>query len=142
MSNTSESLGYKIFVLILSVFIVGVSIANVIYFNRIRKNGCVDVSSGEATAMLWVNGIILVISVFFFFWSLWRLIFTKDKRKQHKTYLTSPTMGYQAIGSYISAPPAPPPPPPPTAVVTSDSRSGNIVGVGESQAIIAEQQYQ
>ena len=137
MANTSESLWYKIFVIILSVFIVGVSIANVIYFNRIRKNGCVDVSSGEATAMLWVNGIILVISVLFFLWSLWRLIFTKDKREQYKTYLTNPTVGAQAgIIGYR------PPIPPPTSVVTSDTESGNIVGVGESQQIIAEQQYQ
>ena len=91
--DTTESRWYKALVFIVSGIVVGVSIANIVYFNRLRDDKCTEVSSGEATAMLWVNIIILVIAALIFLWSLWRLIFSRESRKQIKTYVVHPQAG-------------------------------------------------
>jgi len=91
--DTTESRWYKVLVFIVSGIVVGVSIANIVYFNRLRDDSCTAVSSGEATTMLWVNVVILVIAALIFLWSLWRLIFSRESRKQIKTYIVYPQAG-------------------------------------------------
>lgn len=93
--ETSESRWFKIVVFVVSGFFVGFSIANMIYFNRIRKaGGGGGVTQGEATAMLWVNGILLAIAVIIFLWSIYRLIVGPPQRQQVVRYLQEPGTGF------------------------------------------------
>lgn len=120
--ETSESRWFKIAVFIVSGFFVGISLANVIYFHRIRDatntgtttgfisstgstftatptGGC-GITSGEALAMLWVNGIILVISLLIFIWSIYRLVAGREYRDRVRTYFREEGPGF------IEAPPS------------------------------------
>lgn len=93
--DTTESRGYKIAVFVVSAIFVGVSIANIVYYNRLRKETTADppVSTSEANVMMWVNIITLVIAGLIFLWSLWRLFFTRESRVAVKQYVTSPEHG-------------------------------------------------
>jgi len=82
MSDKTETRWFKIVTMIIAGFFVGFSIANVIYFNRIRTESCMAVTRGEATTMLWVNIALLVIATILFLWSLVRLIFSRDSRQE------------------------------------------------------------
>lgn len=84
MSETSESRWFKILVFVFSGFFVGFSIANIIYYERLRRSNNNVLTKTESTSMLWINIILLVIAVFIFLWSIWRLIFTKTKRQEYK----------------------------------------------------------
>lgn len=92
MSST-EAVWFKIIVLIVSAVFVGFSIANIVYFNRIRKGNCEEVSEGEATTLLWLNIVMVIIAGIIFIWSLWRLIFSRETRQRVQTTLTSPDVG-------------------------------------------------
>lgn len=93
--DTTESRGYKIAVFIVSAIFVGVSIANIVYFNRLRKETTVNppVTTSEANVMMWVNIITLIIAGLILLWSLWRLFFTHESRKAVKQYVLSPEHG-------------------------------------------------
>ncbi|PCJ29034.1 MAG: hypothetical protein COA94_02825 [Rickettsiales bacterium] len=82
MSNTTETRWFKIFVSVITAFVVGISIANVVYYNRIRTGTCNAITRGEADAMFWINIIVSISSGLLFVWSLWRLVFSKDLRSQ------------------------------------------------------------
>lgn len=121
--DTTESRWFKIVIFLVSGIVVGVSIANIVYFDRIRKGTCGAVTHGEAVAMIWVNAILLVIAALVFLWSLWRLIFSRDTRQKVKHYITSPSLGAQGGYTYVAKPG--------TAVVaTGTTESANVVGVG------------
>ena len=80
ISDTTETRWFKIISFIVLGFIVGVSIANIVYFNRIRTGTCNAVTQGEANIMMWVNIVISIITGLLFIWSLWRLLFSKELR--------------------------------------------------------------
>ena len=73
---------FKVIVLIVSGYTLGVSVANSYYFNQIRiKNNCQPISNGTATTMVWLNIILAIVAAIIFFWSLFRLIFTGHEEK-------------------------------------------------------------
>lgn len=75
--SISDSRGYKIFIFVASGFITGFAIANIIYFNRLRSPSTAPlVSPGEATALMWLNIILLILSAIAFIWSLISLVTT------------------------------------------------------------------
>lgn len=100
MTDTTESRWYKIIVFIVSAIFVGFSIANIVYYNRIRTGTCAAVTSGEATTLMWLNIALLVIAGLIFLWSLWRLIFSHNTRAQVQQYFTSPERGAAAGYTY------------------------------------------
>ena len=136
MSDTTESRWYKITVFIISAIVVGVTIANIVYFNRIRKGTCGAMTSGEATTMLWINVILLIITAIIFIWSLWKLIFSSEKRTQIKHYWAQPGIGIQPMmvqptGLTTGQP-----------VATSPTESAIITAPREAQILAAEEDYQ
>ena len=66
MSDTTESRSFKIVVFLLAAIVVGVTIANIVYYNRIRNGTCNAVTHGEATTLVWVNAILLIIAALIF----------------------------------------------------------------------------
>lgn len=85
--ETSEARWFKIVVFVVSGFFVGFSLANIIYFNRIRRNnGAPGVTRGEATAMLWINAILFGISLIIFIWSIYRLVAGQEYRRRVTEY--------------------------------------------------------
>lgn len=143
MSDT-ESRWFKIIVTLLSAVIIGVTIANLVYYNKIRTGSCNAVSSGEATTMLWINVVLLVIGAVVFIWSLYRLFVSHDTHQQVKHYMVSPesgmNMGYQAQvpQTLVTQPVATAPP---VAVATSTDTAAMVVSPNEYQTLAAQQQY-
>ena len=142
--DTTESRWFKIIVTLLSAIIIGVTIANLVYFNKIRTGTCNAVSSGEATTMLWINVILLVIAAVVFIWSLYRLFVSHDTRKQVQHYMVSPqsgmNMGFSpAVANYQT--PSYQVPPPPVAVATSTDTAAMVVAPNEYQTLATQQQY-
>lgn len=82
MGDTAETRWFKIIVTIVSGFFIGIAIANIVYYNRIRSGTCNAVTKNEANVMFWINIVILVIAVIIFLWSLWRLLFTQSQRSK------------------------------------------------------------
>lgn len=92
--ETTESRWFKIVVFVVSGFFVGFSLANIIYFNRIRRNGGGGgVTQGEATSMLWINGILFAIALIIFLWSIYRLIAGQEYRQRVVQYFQEPGTG-------------------------------------------------
>lgn len=76
MSHPVELNFYRAVVLVTSGFALGVGIASLYYFNKIRLNGaCGPVTEGTATTMVWLNLVLVILSAIAFFWSLFRVIF-------------------------------------------------------------------
>ena len=75
---------YKVIVLITSIMALSFGIVNIVYFNKIRLNqdNCQEISSGEAITGLWLNIILVVFAAGLLFWSLFRLIFTGEPKKE------------------------------------------------------------
>ena len=77
MTHKVELTWYRTVVLVASGFSLGVGVANLYYFNKIRLDGqCSPVTQGTATTMLWLNLVVVILSAIAFFWSLFRLIFS------------------------------------------------------------------
>ena len=121
MTDTTESRWFKIIVFLLSAAVIGVTIANIIYYNKIRNGTCGAVTHGEATTMLWVNVILLIVAIFVFIWSIWKLLFTHDTRKQVSHYMVSPDAGMNMGYQYAPAIP----------VATSTDESAMVTASGE-----------
>lgn len=101
--ETSEARWFKIVVFVVSGFFVGFSLANIVYFNRIRRNnGVPGITRGEATSMLWINAILFAISLIVFIWSIFRLVAGREYRQQLTTYFQEPGEGF--IGTSETAP--------------------------------------
>ena len=66
---------FKIIIIIVAAATIGVSIANIIYYNRIRSSNSTVISHNEAVTMLWINIILIVFAAVIFIWAIWRLIF-------------------------------------------------------------------
>jgi hypothetical protein len=74
--SSGESMGFNIVVILVSAAAIGLSIANIISYNRIRTGTCGAVSTGEATTMLWLSVALIVLAAIPFLWAMWRLIMT------------------------------------------------------------------
>lgn len=133
MADTTESRWFKIIVFILSAVVVGVTIANIVYFNRIRNGTCQAISHNTATTMVWVNAILLVIAIIIFLWSLWRLLFSGTTRSRVRHYMISPSSGVN-MGYTPGYAPV-------TAVATSADVGAMVVAPTEAATIDAAQQY-
>lgn len=83
MAYSSETLWFRIIVFIISTFFVGFSIANIVYYNRLRRDNCIAITSGEATVMFWLNLILLVFGALVWFWAIIKLLFNKSKRTKY-----------------------------------------------------------
>lgn len=108
-TESGSSRWFNILVFIVSGFVAGLSIANIIYYSRVKRaNGSCTVSSGEANAMIWVNVIVLVFALIIFLWSLWRLLFghqyTKEVTQNLTNYLNAPPTGLVTPGTYKPVP--------------------------------------
>ena len=106
--DTTEPRWFKITVFIVSGFFAAFSIANLIYYDRIKKNGgCGSVTQGEATAMFWINLILAIVTLIVFLWALWRIIFSREYRQhmvdQGMTYVSGEGTG---LFNPLEGPPA------------------------------------
>lgn len=102
MVESSGDRWFKITVVISSGFFAGFSIANAIYYNRIRTGACSAVTQGEAATLLWINIILAILAIIIFFWALWLLIFTAEVRTDLNNQVTRYAAGQSA---YVSQPP-------------------------------------
>ena len=106
--HPAELTFYKALVLIASAAAIGFGITNIVYFNNIRLNpdNCQQISSGTATMLIWLNIILVILGAVVFFWSLFRLIFTGETKKEvvNKTYNTH-THNYPASPVPVSPSP-------------------------------------
>lgn len=84
-----DSLWFRLVVLIFSGFIVGFSITNAIFYNRIRTSTMTNlpVSQDTATNMLIVNIILAILGIVLLIWAIYRLL-SKEKRETIKGVLT------------------------------------------------------
>ena len=71
--------GFLIVSILILAFIVGVCIANVIYFNNLRTDDCTEFSQGTATTMFWLNLFITIGAGIVFIWLITRLLRTTKK---------------------------------------------------------------
>ena len=105
-----ESRWFKLVVVTASGVIVGVSAANIAYFNRIRTGTCSAVSSTEATTMMWFNVGILIASAIIFLWGVYTLLFSKSSREilynELTSYATSPSQGLLSVNTSSAYQPA------------------------------------
>lgn len=94
MSDTNEGRWFKVAIFIMSGFVAAVSIANIYYFDRIRKASCSAVSSGTAGTLLILNIIIFIVTILIFVWSLIKLLFSgspnKGNSQNNKSLTTTP----------------------------------------------------
>lgn len=152
MPHSHESRWFKVFAFIISGFVVGVSIANIIYFNRLRKKPSTDITSTEATSMLWVNIVILVISSLLFIFALWKLIFSQSYRAKlvtkTKRYFTDTGSGFTPVTTTTPAVAVAPvtavtPVTPVTQpTVTSTSVAGDTVSANAASVVSQLQQFE
>lgn len=61
---------FAIYVFIITIFILGISILNAVYYNRIRNGTCNAITRKEAETGFWLNVIIAILTFILFFWSL------------------------------------------------------------------------
>lgn len=69
MSTFSDSCTFRIVVLVLSIVIIGIAIANIVFFNRIRQNPTSEISSTTAIVMMVMNVIIIILSLGLLIWA-------------------------------------------------------------------------
>lgn len=101
-STEDTARGFKIFVFIASGFIAGFTIANIIYFNRLRSSPSPSVSSGEASALMWLNVILLLLAVLAFIWSIIQLVTFHPTTVLHYQPLTTTTVSTNSLNPLTS----------------------------------------
>lgn len=153
---TIESMWFKIVVIIVAAATIGVCIANIIYFNRLRNSTCNEISSGEAVTMFWINIVLLALASIVFILCIWKLIVPskcscdtmKSKLPPGTTHLaysgpvdnygdpmgttTGITMGNQRVIL---------PQGPVTGEATSTYLSANVVAPNEAATLAQQEQY-
>lgn len=70
----SDNCAFRIAVLVISIIIIGVGIANIFYFNKIRQNPTADITSGVAIAMIVVNAIVIILALALLIWAIVGLV--------------------------------------------------------------------
>jgi predicted permease len=97
MGSTS-SRGFAIAVFIISAVLVGVLLACVIYFNRLRNGQ--TLTPGEATSMTVICAILFAITLGLFIWSLIALFISRDTREAAANVVTTKTTNFLGATSY------------------------------------------
>lgn len=134
--DTTDTLWYRILALITTGLIVGYSIANIVYYNRIRSSASAAVSRGEATSMFIFSIIILLLSTVIFLITLMR-IFLGSRERAHLMGKATALAG-KTGGVVTFAPPG-------STVVTGPVRMGqplaaNQYGAMANRNLLAAQQ--
>lgn len=80
----AESRGFKIAVLIGSIIAAIVFLVNTIYYGRLRKNSGA-ISTNEATTLMIINLILLIVSLIVVIWATYVLVFSPESRSFMQT---------------------------------------------------------
>jgi uncharacterized membrane protein YqhA len=84
------SLWFNIFMFIVSLFIIAVAIANIVYFTRIKQDTSQNIiSSIAANNLIFVNVLLLILSLVMFVWGIYHLFLSKKQKESLKSTLTS-----------------------------------------------------
>lgn len=104
MAETTETRWFKWICFISTGFITGALLANVIYFDRIYRSAVPNpsVPKGNALAMVWINGILFVVALILFIWSLVRILTTKGVRGDVTKYFQQEGGGYYGTQAEFS----------------------------------------
>ena len=103
-------------VAIILIFIIAVTIANIVYYFDVRNGKCTAVSANTATTMMILNIIILIAAAIILVWMLW-LFFRRPDQVIAMVPVPAPAPG-------VAKPqPVPAPAPVPTVPVQSPSTS-------------------
>lgn len=86
---------FNVITIIVSAAAIGIGIANIIYYNRIRGGTCGAVSEGEATTMLWINVVLIVLAAIPFLWGIVNLFFPSKCPSMMEDVDECGTHGYQ-----------------------------------------------
>lgn len=70
---------YYIFMIIISGLILGILMANCIYYDKLMKKPTPDISTNQATIMLWLNAIMAGLAGVIFIWSIVMIISMRSK---------------------------------------------------------------
>ena len=138
---TTESLWFKIVVIFMTVATIGVTITNVIHFNRLRSGTCSSISNGTASLLFWINIILLVIAVIIFVLTIWKIISPSkcscDTNGMKKGVPPGTTqLAYTHTGQHVILPSGPV-----TSEATSAELSANIVAPNERELLAQQVQY-
>lgn len=75
MAGVTQTPVFQIISLILSLFLLAVLSTNVYYYTKIqRAGGCAGVTTSNATALLWVNGIFVFLVVLFLIFAIIQMV--------------------------------------------------------------------
>ena len=102
----TEARWFKVTTVVIAAAGAGLAIANAVFFDKIRKNGCgTTIAAKDADVMFWVNVILAIIFVILFIWALARLILAKDyrekKTEQLKTLVNPVVPGVSPISRRV-----------------------------------------
>lgn len=81
----TESLGFRIVVVIVTLLFAVLFIVNSVYFDRIYTNPGKTVTSSQAYTLFWINIVMAVIAVALFLWAVVRLFLSPSTRTQAAT---------------------------------------------------------
>lgn len=65
---------FSIYVFIIAIFVLGVSLLNVYYYNRIRNGTCNAVTKKEAETGFWLNIFIAIFTAILFIWAIFNAL--------------------------------------------------------------------
>nr|QBK90669.1 MAG: hypothetical protein LCPAC104_01660 [Pithovirus LCPAC104] len=83
-SSDSENRWFRIITFIVSLFFLGISILNAVWYNRIRNGSCNALSKRDAEIGFWLNIFLAIIAGIIFIWALISLFYFSDYRnKEH-----------------------------------------------------------
>ncbi len=87
MNNSTEVRWFRIYVFIVSLFTLGISISNIVHFNRIRNGACNAVTKREADTQFWLNIFLAFLSGILFLWSFIKLFSVEKYVSQKATQI-------------------------------------------------------
>lgn len=93
-----ESRGFAIAVFIVTAVLVGLLLADIIYFNQIRNGK--TVTKNEATSMLIFSGILFAVVLALWIWSLVAIFFSSSTRDRAINTVTSSAVSYLTTTDY------------------------------------------
>ncbi len=85
--STGELLFFRGVVAFGSAVGVGLSVANIAYYDRVKKDTCNGISKTQANTMYWVSIIFAIIFAILFIWALYSLFHHSHKNEQVDIYL-------------------------------------------------------
>ena len=146
---STELLWFKIPVIIISLFTIGVCIPNLIYYNKLRNGTSKDISSGTALTMFWVNLILLILAVMVLVLSILALILhEKCRYSDVRSMLPSGTthIAYTHTGQHVMLPQNGTqqfilPSGPVMGEATSTGVSANVLVPGQASSLAQQVQY-